>query len=100
MKKLLSVILALLLFMSFSIMMVTSVSAGEVEDSLVIHYDFEGDTIEEKLKDKATAGQASDDLILQNITKDDNFLMILFEIRTYFMYNGKVVTKEGGNWIE
>ena len=33
-------------------------------------------------------------------TKNDKFPMILFEIRTYFMYNRMAVTKKGGNWIE
>lgn len=38
-------------------------SATSLDSHMIIHYDFEGATIEEQLKDKATAGSSSDNLV-------------------------------------
>ncbi len=62
MKKILSIFLATLFCIStFAGLGITSFAEG-IADNLVVHYDFEGSTTEEKLKDKATGGSASDDM--------------------------------------
>lgn len=38
-------------------------AASDLNDHLVVHYDFEGSTVEEALTDKATAGTVSDNLV-------------------------------------
>ena len=48
------------------------VSAQALDDCMIVHYDFEGETPEEQLKDKATAGSVSDDLVTaKNATVSD-----------------------------
>lgn len=42
-----------------------------IDDQLVVHYDFEGDTPEQQLADKATAGTSKETLILAS-TQDEN----------------------------
>lgn len=71
MKRILSIFLAALFCISASLAAVTGVTAGEAadpDDNLVLHYDFEGATVEEKLKDKApmSNGRVADNLTLKN----------------------------------
>ena len=75
-RKLLSLVLALI--MVVSVFSVITVSADEPEaDPLIIHWDFEGDTLEEQLANKAENGAEVDtlDLIIADgdeYTKIDN----------------------------
>ncbi len=72
MKKILSIFLVALFCISASFTMATVISAEDSDDHLVLHYDFEGNTVEEKLKDKAPLGadRVADDLTLKNGTQD------------------------------
>ena len=45
-------------------------AAPSLDDSLVVYYDFEGDTLEEQLSDKATAGASRENLTL-GVTKNE-----------------------------
>ena len=65
-RKLLAILMAaVVLLSSFAIMGVSAETAtSSIDDHLVVHYDFEGLTKEEAMKDKAPAGTAKDDLFV------------------------------------
>lgn len=46
-------------------------AAPSLDDSLIVYYDFEGDTLEEQLSDKATAGVSKENLTL-GVTKNES----------------------------
>ncbi|MGM9683736.1 MAG: hypothetical protein ACI3XQ_09075, partial [Eubacteriales bacterium] len=93
MKKLLSLFLTALFCFSASLAMITGISAESPDDHLVLHYDFEGETLEEKLRDKAPGG-VSDDLKLSYGEKDEdgNYLGITFS-------NGYVTQKQSDDQV-
>lgn len=74
MKKRIGCLLTLcILFTAFSTVALaegTSMSEN-LANSLVVHYDFNGDTLEEQLSDKATGGVSKENLTLYT-TQDDN----------------------------
>ena len=63
-KKICGIILALSLIVTGILAMTMSATAAELEDNLVVKYDFKGDTLTEALKDKATKGAVNDDIVL------------------------------------
>ncbi|MBO7311135.1 MAG: hypothetical protein J6U86_07080, partial [Clostridia bacterium] len=92
-KKLLSLVLALI--MVVSVFSVITVSADESEaDPLIIHWHYEGDTLEEQLANKAENGAAVDtlDLIIADddeYTKIDNGTAKMANIAgTHFQFKG------------
>ena len=67
MKKILAIMLTVLTVANLFCICVpvgaaTAASTTDINDNLVVHYDFEGATKEEAMKDKAPAGKADDDL--------------------------------------
>ncbi len=63
-KQILSVIL-ILCMMGTTFALIPVSAETSLENSLVTHYDFGGDTFENALKDKATNGAAKDDLVME-----------------------------------
>ncbi len=68
MKKLTFALLTVLLCIPMLATLIVPVVADDFSANLVAHYDFEGATPEEQLKDKATGGSNSDDLKINNGT--------------------------------
>ena len=66
MKKLISVLLTgvLLAGMTVSALADTDEPASDINENLVVHYDFNGETPEEQLADKAPAGKSKENLTL------------------------------------
>lgn len=62
MKKITAIILATILIINGIVLMCLPASAESLDDNLVIHYDFKGDTLEEALTDKSVNGNVKDNL--------------------------------------
>ncbi len=70
MKKLFTIMLSALLLAS---MIVMPAAAADLNDNAVLWLDFEGATLEERLADKATAGKAADNAIIEgDLVKVEN----------------------------
>ena len=63
MKKIIALFAALTMLLGiFMLPLSAQDAAPSLDDSLVVYYDFEGDTLEEQLSDKATAGVSKENL--------------------------------------
>ena len=76
MKKSVSVLLTLISVLNLCIVGLISTGAEtpvNLNEHLVIHYDFRGETIAEALTDKATAGAVKDDLVAYTATNKNTY---------------------------
>ena len=71
MKKMLSLLLCVISFLNLLVvgaMPTYAETPVNLDDHLVVHYDFKGATVAEALTDKATAGDVDDDLVVYSKT--------------------------------
>ena len=75
MKKILSYALTLIMLLNLLVvgMIPTYADETNLNDHLVIHYDFKGATVAEALTDKATAGAVKDDLVAYTATNKNTY---------------------------
>ena len=72
MKKIIALFAALTMLLGmFMLPLSAEENAPSLDDSLIVYYDFEGDTLEEQLSDKATAGVSKENLTL-GVTKNES----------------------------
>lgn len=65
MKKSLALFLSVAVFVGMFVMYASPAAAVGPDDNLMVHYDFVGATLEERLKDKAAAGAVADNLMAE-----------------------------------
>lgn len=67
--------------------------AATVDDALIVHYDFEGDTLEEQLSDKASGGESKENLTLYTTQSEGG------EDLTYIKDGVVHISNEKGNYL-
>ncbi len=67
MKRFVSIFMAIFMLLSLSTIFTSAADATSLADNLIVHYDFEGATLEEQLSDKATGGKSKENITTVNV---------------------------------
>ncbi len=97
-KRVLSVMLCILMCMAIlpPFGAIADTQQSSLDDSLIIHYDFEGSTAKEQLSDKALAGNCLDDLLYQS-DKGENDSSVTYGVAHLASTNGSAIERRRQN---